>query len=143
MALILQVFQSLLRKAYAYAVSLQSRSLSRDTKLNKCSTDLLEQVLCLLQRAWYSALQSNFNASCLVCKAGELLIWVKMQNVDCMQLAGFPEFWTGASQRPDRFSVSLKGACGCWRQLSHFSEPFRRGWGEKVLFSHKVTDAIG
>lgn len=32
----------------------------------------------LFQRAWHSVLQFNFNASHLICKAGELFSWGKM-----------------------------------------------------------------
>lgn len=82
MAPILQIFELVLHKAYADALSLQSRSLSRDVESNKCSTDLL-YVLHLLQRAWHAVLQSNFNASCFISKAGELFIWGKTQNIAC------------------------------------------------------------
>lgn len=64
----------------------------------------------LFQRVWHSVLQCNFNASCMICKAGELFIWGEMQNIDCMQLAAFPDFWAGEGHRPARFSVSLSGA---------------------------------
>lgn len=92
----------------------------------------------LFQRAWYSVLQCNFNASCLICKAGELFSWGKMCNIDCMQLAAFPEFWTGEGHRSARFSISLSGAwecwsSGCWRQLSITQSPSGRTAWKKLL----------
>lgn len=102
----------------------------------------------LFQRAWHSVLPCNFNASCLICKAGELFSWGKMWNVDCMHLAAFPDFGQGrATGLQDSAFLWVEhedaGGCGCWRQLSHHSESFRKDWMEKAPFSYKITCGIG
>lgn len=142
MALILLTFELLLHEAYAFTLSLQSRGLSRRSRLNKlfnrfvtsppfASQNLVLQSNLSMSVAW-SAKLGNYSAG----KKRKILIarnWHISLTSGQEQAPSLPAsalFW---------MKCEAVGGNGCWTQLPHSSEPCRKGWVGKSLFRHKIA----